>query len=92
MKFDISKPGTINEIKYKRSTFIRKAAIPKVIIVIGRAINWIIGFMKVLTTPITIAATTAAWILVRTKPGIRYATTKRAATFITSLSKSFILL
>lgn len=48
--------------------------------------------MNVLTTPIAIAATTAAQRSVRMNPGTIYSTTKRAKTFMASLIINSILL
>lgn len=80
----ISNPGTNFEVPHRRNTLIKKAAIPKVKIEIGRAINWSIGLMKVFTTPIATAATIAVHRFARVKPGTRYSTTRRANTLIAS--------
>jgi len=70
-KLAISKPGTTIAVSHKRATLIRKAEMPKVRIEIGKAISCNIGRMNVLTTPMTMAATTAAQILAKTKPGTK---------------------
>ncbi len=59
-KLAISKPGTTVLTPQSKTTLIRKAEIPKVRREIGRAMIWSMGRMKVLTTPITMAATIAA--------------------------------
>ena len=74
----IVRPGTTRLDTQSRNTLIKKANIPKVIIDIGRAISCKIGFMRVLTIPITIAATIAAANPSISKPGTRYATTYNA--------------
>ena len=89
-KLDISKPGTNLAVAQSKATLIKKADIPNDKMEIGRAINCKIGRINVLTIPITIAATIAATYPVKTKPGTRYSTTRRAITFIPSLTISFI--
>lgn len=91
VKFSIVKPGTTFEVSHKSTTFIKNAAIPKVRIVIGRAISCKIGRIKALTIPIATAATTAAQIFVNLKPGTRYSTIRRANTFKASLKRSLII-
>lgn len=91
-KLSILNPGTIRLVSHKSATFIKKAAIPKVKIEIGKATICTIGLINVFTTPITIAATTAAQMPDRTNPGIRYATTKSASTFIANFPTSFTIL
>jgi len=88
----ISKPVTNLLVSHKRATLIKKAVIPKVRIDNGRAISWRIGLIKVLTIPITIAATTATQRLANLKPGTRYSTTNKAKTLIANLIINFILL
>lgn len=90
VKLDISKPGTRMLANQRRMTLMKKAAIPKVRMEIGRAMSCKIGFIKVLTTPITTAAITAAQRLVKIKPGTKYSTTNKANTLIASLIISFI--
>lgn len=90
VKLDISKPGTKILVNQRRMTLMKKAAIPKVRIETGRAMSCKTGRIKVLTTPMTTAAITAAQRLVKTKPGTKYSTTNRAKTFIASLMTSFI--
>ena len=90
VKLDISKPGTKILVNQRRMTLMKKAAIPKVRIETGRAMSCKTGRMKVLTTPITTAAITAAQRLVKIKPGTKYSTTNKAKTFIASLMTSFI--
>lgn len=74
-----------------RATLIRKADIPKVKIETGKAINCRIGLMKVLTAPMTMAATVAAQMSVRVKPGTKYSTTRRAKTLIPSRTINSII-
>ena len=90
VKLDISKPGTKILVNQRRMTLMKKAAIPKVRIETGRAMSCKIGRIKVLTTPITTAAITAAQRLVKTKPGTKYSTTNKAKTLMVSLIISFI--
>lgn len=71
VKFAIVNPGTNLDDAYKRKTLIKNAKIPKVTTEIGRAISCKIGFMKVFTTPITIAATIAAQKVAKENPGTR---------------------
>ncbi len=68
-KFSIWKPGTMKLIPHKRTTLIRNAVIPKVIIVRGIKIIWRIGFINVFTTPITTAVTIVDHKLSNSKPG-----------------------
>ena len=89
-KVAISKPGTKRLEAQRRNTFIRIAKSPKVSSEMGRAINCRIGRIKVLTTPITTAATIAAESEARRKPGTKYSTTRSAKTFIASLTISLI--
>lgn len=89
-KLDISNPGTNLAVNQSKATLIKKADIPNDKMEIGRAISCNIGRINVLTIPITIAATIAATYPVKTKPGTRYSTTKRAITFIPSLTINFI--
>lgn len=70
-KLSISNPGTIKLVNHKSKTLIKNAAIPKVTSVMGSAIICNIGLMKVFTTPITIAVTTADHKFAKTNPGIR---------------------
>lgn len=71
VKLAISKPGTNLEVNQRRATLIKNAVMPKVTIEIGRAISWSIGLIKVLTTPMTTAATIAAEISDKINPGTR---------------------
>ena len=71
VKDDISNPGTNLAVPQRRATLIKKATMPKVKTEIGRATSCRMGLIKVLTTPITTAVTTAAHILASTKPGTR---------------------
>lgn len=80
----------MSEASQRRKTLIRNAAIPNVTIDTGSAISCIIGFIKVLIIPITIAATTAVQKLARENPGTRYSTTKSANTLIARRTINFI--
>lgn len=71
VKLAISKPGTNLEVAQRRRTLIRKAVIPNVTMERGRAISWTRGLMKVLTTPMTTAATKVALKSERINPGTR---------------------
>lgn len=90
LKSAIKKPGTNLEVPKSKATLIKNAAIPKVRMEIGSAINCNIGLIRVLTIPIAIAATTAVQILANWKPGTRYSTTRSAKTFIAKRIKSVI--
>ena len=79
-KPSIVNPGTTRLATHKRNTFIRKANIPKVTIVIGSAISCKIGLIKEFIMPMTRAATIAAVNPSISKPGTRYATTYSAKT------------
>jgi len=92
VKLAISNPETNFETPQSRKTFIKKANIPNVMIVMGSAITCKIGRISVLTTPITMAATIAAWYPESTNPGTRYSTTNKAPTFIARRTSSFIYL
>ena len=90
LKSAIENPGTIFELPQRSKTLIKNAVIPKVRSEMGRAISCKIGLMKVLTIPITTAATTAVQKEARENPGTTYSTTKSAKTLTESLIKSFI--
>lgn len=75
-------PGTNLAVTQRRNTLTKNAKIPKVRREMGRAINWSMGLMKVLTTPIAIAATTAVQRFASLNPGTKYPTTRRAKTLI----------
>jgi len=83
VKLSIENPGTILPTPQRRATLMRKAEIPRVRTEIGRAIICRIGRMKVLTTPITTAATTAEYKSRKLNPGTIYSTTRRVRTLIT---------
>lgn len=90
LKSTITNPGTTFEVTQSKTTLIKKAVIPKVIIEIGRVIICKIGLMNVLTMPKITDATTAVQRLSRWNPGTIYCTTKRAKTFIANLAKSLM--
>lgn len=89
-KLSIVNPGINFDVPQRRRTFIKNAAIPKVRSVMGSAISCKMGLMKVFTTPITTAATTAVQKSANTNPGTRYSTIRSANTLINNLPKSFI--
>jgi hypothetical protein len=91
-KVSIVKPGTSFEDPQRRKTFISMAVMPKVNIEIGRAISCKMGRISVFTIPITMAATIAVARVARWKPGSKYSTTRRAATFMASLTISLMCL
>jgi hypothetical protein len=91
-KLEIEKPGTICEVPQRSKTLIRKAVIPKVKTDIGKAISCNTGFISVLTTPKTTAATMAVHKSLSTNPGTKYSTTSKASVLIASLTRSFIIL
>jgi hypothetical protein len=70
-KFSMWNPGTIKLTHQSKTTLIRKAVIPKVIIVKGIKIICRTGLINVLTTPMTTAVTTVAQRLSKAKPGTR---------------------
>ncbi len=70
-KLLIMKPGTIRLVNHKRKTLIKKAAIPKVTRLIGRAIICNIGLINVLIIPNTTAVTIAADREVNLNPGTK---------------------
>jgi hypothetical protein len=92
IKFAISNPGTTNATAQRRTTFIRKAVIPNVIIEIGKNIICKTGLIKVLTTPITTAVTTVAQKLSNLNPGTRYATTSKVNTLSVILRISLVII
>lgn len=81
----IEKPGTNFAVPQRSTTLIKSAPTPKVRRVIGSAISCKIGLIKVFTTPITTAVTTAAQRFDKVNPGTRYSTIRSANT----LTKSF---
>ncbi len=88
----IWKPRTIKLTPQSRKTLIRKAVIPKVTIESGRKRICKTGFINVLMTPITIAATTTDIKLSKENPGTRYETTSKVKTFRANLRINFILI
>lgn len=90
VKLSIEKPGTTLPTPQRRATLIRKAEIPRLRIEIGRAIICKMGRMKVLTTPMTTAATTADHKSKKLKPGTMYSTTRRVRTLIIRWTKRLL--
>ena len=90
-KLLIWKPGTTMLTPQSKKTLIKRAKRPKVKRDMGRAIICKIGLRKVLTIPITIAATVADQISFRIKPGTKYSTTNRAKTFMANLINKFMV-
>lgn len=89
-KVVISNPGTIRLTTHNIRTLIKNAAIPKVTKVIGNAMSCKTGRRKVLTTPSTIAVTTAVQRSAIENPGRIYSTINKVSTLIRSVPISFI--
>ena len=70
-KLSIAKPGTTKDIPQSRTTLIRKAVTPKVIMDRGIKIICKTGLIKVFTTPTTTAVTIKAWVDSKENPGTR---------------------